>query len=117
MELQVKRIMKWLETKFSRPGDPAVSNQPVNPARTEPDETANDGYIVETSCGAEMPGRNDSPVPVEGVLMPDIYGDGHDATVPDLKILNKSSPDVDISTGFDPYDTVVLHQKPGSKKR
>ena len=51
------------------------------------------------------------------VVMPDIYGEKHEATKPHLKILDPTSPDIDVSTGFDPYDTVVLHNKKGSKKR
>jgi len=49
--------------------------------------------------------------------MIDIYGDRHEATKPHLKILDSTSPDTDESTGFDPYDTVVLHERQGVKKR
>ena len=54
--------------------------------------------------------------PQQEVVMPDIYGEQHEATEPLLKILNPTSPDIDESTGFDPYDTVVLHEKQGVKK-
>jgi hypothetical protein len=50
------------------------------------------------------------------VVMPDIYGEKHEATKPHLKILDPTSPEIDESTGFDPYDTVVLHEKQGVKK-
>ena len=50
------------------------------------------------------------------VVMPDIYAEKHEATKPHLKILDPTSPDIDVSTGFDPYDTVVLHEKQGVKK-
>ena len=49
--------------------------------------------------------------------MPDIYGEKIDAgervdvTEPLLKILDPSSPDIDKSTGFNPYDTAVLKEK------
>ncbi|MDA0994929.1 MAG: hypothetical protein O3A13_15020 [Proteobacteria bacterium] len=82
----------------------------------KPEDIPVDDYTVEMSCGAELSGRVESGGPGKNVLMPDIYGDRHDATEPLLKILDQSSPDVDISTGFNPYDTVVLHEKPGSKK-
>ena len=63
---------------------------------------------------------NSEPVevraPQQEVVMPDIYGEQIEATEPLLKILNPTSPDIDESTGFDPYDTVVLHEKQGVKK-
>ena len=83
--------MKWLENRFSRAGNPTVSNQPVKPVDPEPGETA-------------------------PVSMPDPYSDDFDPTVPNLAVLDKPSGDLDFSNGFDPYDTVELHQKPGSEK-
>jgi hypothetical protein len=50
-------------------------------------------------------------VSVDDIVMPDIYGDEHVATVPDLKIINLSSSDAEESTGFNPYDTAVLRKK------
>jgi hypothetical protein len=50
------------------------------------------------------------------VVMPDIYGEKHELTEPPVKTLDPTSPDIDVSTGFDPYDTVVLHEKQGIKK-
>ena len=54
--------------------------------------------------------------PQQEVAMPDIYGEQQEATEPHLKILDPTSPDIDESTGFDPYDTVILHEKQGVKK-
>lgn len=51
------------------------------------------------------------PLTVEDIVMPDIYAVEHVDTVPDLKILDLSSSDIDKSTGFNPYDTAVLRNK------
>jgi hypothetical protein len=63
---------------------------------------------------------NSEPVeiraPLQEVVMPDIYGEAHEDTQPLIKILDPTSPDTEESTGFDPYDTVVLHEKQGVKK-
>ena len=55
--------------------------------------------------------QSSDSVLVEDVVMPDIYGDDCDATVPVLKILDLSSPDIEEPTGFNPYDTAVLRKK------
>ena len=51
------------------------------------------------------------PLTVEDLVMPDIYASEHVATVPDLKIIDLSSPEADETDGFNPYDTAVLHEK------
>ena len=53
---------------------------------------------------------SDESVVVQDVEMPDIYSE-HDPTVPDLKIIDVSSPTIDESEGFNPYDTAVLRHK------
>jgi hypothetical protein len=113
----VKRFTSWLESKLSRPKSPAVITPPKVREIVKSKDSPNDDYVVESSFDAKVPGRIETHEPGKNVLMPDIYGNRTDPTEPDLKILDKSSPDVDISTGFNPYDTVVLHTKPGSKKR
>jgi len=45
------------------------------------------------------------------LVMPDIYADEHVATVPHLKVIDLTSPDIDKSIGFNPYDTAVLRKK------
>ena len=69
------------------------------------------------SFDAEVPGQIDNQGPGKNVLMPDIYADKYDPTVPLLKILDSSSPDDDKSIGFNPYDTAVLQNKFGTKPR
>ena len=111
----MKRSFRWLETKISRPKNPNVADQPSDPMSVKPDDIANDDNGIETSFDAEVP--PDSQEPGRNVLMPDIYADEHVDTEPDLEILDQSSPDVDKSSGFNPYDTAVLKKKPGSESR
>jgi hypothetical protein len=51
------------------------------------------------------------PLTVEDLVMPDIYSVEHVETVPNLKVIDLSSPDIDKSSGFNPYDTAVLRKK------
>ena len=53
----------------------------------------------------------------EDFLMPDIYAEKHAATQPLLKTIDPTAPDIDASTGFNPYDTVVFLKKPALKPR
>ncbi len=50
-------------------------------------------------------------IAVEDLVVPDIYVVEHVDTVPVLKVIDLSSPDIDKSTGFNPYDTAVLRKK------
>ena len=111
----MKRIFRWLETKISQPKNPIVADQPSDPMSVKPDDIANDDNGIETSFDAEVP--PDSQEPGRNVLMPDIYADEHVSTDPKLEILDRSSPDAVKSTGFDPYDTIVLHKKTVRKER
>ena len=77
----MKRIIEWVETVLSRRDAPDVVDQ------------------------------SSKPLTVEDLVMPDIYAVEHVATVPDLKVIDLSSPDIDKSTGFNPYDTAVLRKK------
>jgi len=104
----MKRIIGAFKAKRSRPKDTVADNQSSNPVCVEPDDVANNDNKVGTSYDSEMPGRIESQGPGKNVLMPDIYGNEHVATVPDLKVLDPS--DTDESTGFNPYDTAVLRK-------
>jgi len=78
----MKRIIRALKAKLSRPKSPAVDDQ------------------------------SGDTVSVEDAAMPDIYASEFAATVQDIKIIDmSSSEDVDESTGFNPYDTAVLQKK------
>ncbi len=53
---QMKRIIRWLESKISRPKNPIVADQPSDPVSVESDDIANDDdYEIETSFDAEVP--------------------------------------------------------------
>ena len=77
----MKRMSEWVARMFSRPEVSGVVDQPSD------------------------------PLSVEDLVMPDIYADEQVATVPHLKVIDLSSPDIDKSTGFNPYDTAVLRKK------
>ena len=77
----MKRIIEWMEKKLSRPEAPVLDEQPSK------------------------------PLTVDDLVMPDIYSVEHVETVPDLKVIDLSSPDIDESSGFNPYDTAVLRKK------
>lgn len=113
----MKRFFKWLEKNFSRLKTSIATDQPSNSSTVEPDDIANDDYRVEMPGGVDVPGGIDAHGSETDVMMPDIYADRHDATEPDLKILDQASPDVDESAGFNPYDTGVLQKKSDSKPR
>jgi hypothetical protein len=55
--------------------------------------------------------QSNNTVPVDDALMPDIYAVEPATSKPGPKILDPSSPDIDKSTGFNPYDTAVLRKK------
>ncbi len=75
----MKRLIEWMEKKLSHPEAPVVDERPSK------------------------------PLTVDDLVMPDIYAVEHVETVPDLKVIDLSSPDD--STGFNPYDTAVLRKK------
>ena len=77
----MKRIIEWVETMLSRRSTHDVVDQ------------------------------SSKPLTVEDLVTPDIYAVEHVATVTDLKVIDLSSPDIDKSTGFNPYDTAVLQKK------
>ena len=62
----------------------------------------------EVSDVDEQPSK---PLRVDDLVMPDIYADELANTVPFIKVIDLSSPDIDKSTGFNPYDTAVLRKK------
>jgi len=83
----MNRFIKALARKLSRPKAPIADDQPGN------------------------------AVSAGNVLMPDIYTVKNVATVPDPEILDLSTPDLDESAGFNPYDTAILRTKLGPKPR
>ena len=96
----MKRIVRWLEAKLSRQKSPDTSDAPSDSESVKADEI---DLGIDVSKGLQRPAKN--------VLMPDIYGENDDDTQPLLNILDPSSPDIDESTGFNPYDTAKMHKK------
>ena len=62
----------------------------------------------EASDVAEQPSKL---LRVDDLVMPDIYADELADTVPLLRVIDLSSPDIDKSTGFSPYDTAKMYKK------
>ncbi len=114
-----KRFFKWLKTKLSRRSaiDEAQELHIPVGVGVVPNENIKEDYAVEVGFDAELPGRGDTQEPGPSVLMPDIYAEKPVSTDPKLEILDRSSPDAVKSTGFDPYDTIVLHKKTVRKER
>jgi magnesium-transporting ATPase (P-type) len=83
----MNRFIKALARNLSRPKAPVAADQ---------------------ACNA---------VSAEDVLMPDIYAVTNVDPVPDLETLDLSTPDIDGSAGFNPYDTAILRKKFGPKPR
>ncbi len=77
----MKRVIEWVVAMLPRRRAPEVVDQPSK------------------------------SIAVEDLVVPDIYAVEHVDTVPVLKIIDLSSPDIDKSTGFNPYDTAVLRKK------
>ncbi len=77
----MKRIIGALKAKLSRPKESVVDDQ------------------------------SSHTVSAEDVLMPDIYGDEHDVTVPLLRILDQPTLEDGESAGFNPYDTAKMQKE------
>jgi len=76
----MKRIIGALKAKLPRPKCHVVDDQPSH------------------------------SVSVAEVVMPDIYGDNYDVTVPQLMIIAPTLEDGE-SAGFNPYDTAKMEKK------
>lgn len=113
----MSRIIAWLNNKLLREDISELSHKPIVREFVEPESVPLDEYTIETSFDPAVPGRISSETSEKNVLVPDNLAESHEPTEPLLNILDQSSSDVDVSAGFNPYDTVVLHEKPGSKKR
>ena len=91
------RILRWLETRLSRPKSPDASGESES---VKPDEI---------DLGIDLPKGLQEPT--KSVLMPDIYGEEHDATVPHLKIPDQPTLEDGESAGFNPYETAKMQKE------
>ena len=51
----MKRFIRWLETKISRPKARVVTEQPSDPVSVKPDNITNDDYEIEMSIAPRVP--------------------------------------------------------------
>ncbi len=91
----MKQILRWLETKLSRPKSPDLPNAPSTSESANPDEI---------DLGIDLPKEIQDMVNDDS--LPDHVEHEHVETVPDPSLDDQSSPDADKSTGFDPDDTI-----------
>ncbi len=77
----MKRIIGALKAKLSRPKATVVADQSSN------------------------------TVSVEDVVMPDIYRDEHDVTVPHLRVIDQPTLEDGESAGINPYDTAKMQKE------
>ncbi len=82
----MQHIISWLQAKLSRSKSANRSDPPSTP-------------------GGSIPGKSDLGLPKDMQALVD------DASMPDRKFLDPSSPDANKTTGFNPYDTAKLHKK------
>ena len=103
----MKRILNWLETKFSRHSATIGADEwhPPVKVRVKRTESAEEEYTVEISCGGEYRDRAENHRHVKDVPKPNIYACDDSIAQRQLNILNESPPDADESAGFDPYNT------------
>ncbi len=93
----MKRILKWLESKFSQRSAAVEAGEPDTPVEV-----------------AEVPGRVESHGPGKDIQMPNIYDSDDPYKQQQLKFwegglklttLDESSYEVSESPGFDPYNS------------
>ena len=65
---------------------------------------------VESSPDAELAEALEEHHPAPEVVMPDIYADPKPSINSRLRVVGHAAPDVDTSSGVNPYDTGVLQQ-------
>ena len=112
----MKRVLKWLETKFSRHSAVVEADEHHTPVGVSPTESAQEEYSVEVAFDASVPGGVESDEPEENVLILDKYTDDT-ITQRTLGILDESSLDPSESTGVDPYNSGSFDKSKGWKSR
>ncbi len=110
-----KDFFKLLKNKFSRRTNVIPDDSPSTLVTAEPDDLANDDYVIEVSYREDISGLAENRG--DNILMPDIYADNHDDTELNLSVLDQPSPDFDEPEEFNPYDTAVLQKKTDFKPR
>ena len=103
----MKRILNWLETKFSRHSATIGTDgrRPAVEVSVKRTENAEEEYIVEISCGGEYRDRVEKHRQVKDVPVPDIYACDDTVAQRQLSILNEPTLEDGESAGFDPYNS------------
>jgi hypothetical protein len=101
----MKRILKWLETKFSQHSAAVEADERHTTVRVKTKDTAEEEYSVEVAFDASVPGRVESDKPGKDIQMPNIYDCEDPFKKQQLKTLDQSSRDASESVGVDPYNT------------
>ncbi len=96
----MKRVLKWLESKFSQRSAAVEADEPHTPVGV-----------------AEVPGRVESHGPGKDIQMPNIYDCDDPFKQPKLRIRYKSSLDASESIGIDPYNTGIFETSKSQESR
>ncbi len=106
----MKRVLRWLATKFSRHSAPVEADERHTPVgvRVRPTENAQKENSVESGLDAGVPGRVESQEPGNDIPMSNIDDCDDTSTRLQLEPLDESSLDAGESPGYNPYDTGSL---------
>ena len=102
----MKRMIGCLKSLLTRQADTAVGDRADDPATVKRGD-----HAIDVPSREHVARWMDDKKSAQTVTTPDSYSDEHVATVPDLRILEPTSPDTDECRGFNPYDTGVLRKK------
>lgn len=99
----MKWIVRFLKQGFGRNKN-SDSERPANYEDTVRLDISD--IKADKSLGAEVAEWMDDHETDDEPTVSDLYNEEYEATIPDLKILDVSSEEVEESNGFDPYDSV-----------
>ncbi len=115
----MKRVLKWLATKFSPHSATVEADERHTPVgvSVRPTQNAQKEYDAGSGPIAGVPGQVESQEPGKDIPMPNIYACDDTITQAKLSVLDESSLDAGESAGFDPYNSGSFETpKSGSRK-
>ena len=103
----MKRIIDWLETKFSRHSAPSEADEWRSPVqvRVKRTEKAEEEYTVGSSCGGAYPDYVENHSQGKDASTPDSYACDDTVANRQLSFLNKPALDAGKSVRSNPYNT------------
>ena len=103
----MKRIIDWLETKFSRNSATIEAGEwrPPVQVRAERTEKAEEQNTVGSSCGGAYPDHVENHRQGTDSSTPDSYACDDTVAHRQLSFLNEPALDAGESAGFNPYNT------------